>query len=316
MNDYIRLNRLEYIVTYRCSSNCRHCIMGEPLSSPKHIDADLAVRVLREVGQKYTLNSVMTFGGEPLLYPEVVCAIHQEAKALNIPNRSVITNGYWTRDESKVRAIAQSLASSGVNQVSISVDAFHQECVPLERVKCSARALWDAGIRNIQWNPCWLVSKGDANEYNLKTRAILDELEEFLPVKAGSGNVMEPQGRALDNFADYFQPTFDWSRTSCQDMPYLDKLDDIRSVCIEPNGDIHICGLLLGNAARDNVGEVLERYDPYADPYVRLILEEGIGGVVDKARSLGIELCEDGYYTICDLCWSLREPLRRRLREH
>lgn len=33
----------------------------------------------------------MTFGGEPLLYPEVTFEIHKTAKALEIPVRQIIT---------------------------------------------------------------------------------------------------------------------------------------------------------------------------------------------------------------------------------
>lgn len=34
----------------------------------------------------------MTFGGEPLLYPEVVCKIHKAAEEMGIPERTIITN--------------------------------------------------------------------------------------------------------------------------------------------------------------------------------------------------------------------------------
>ena len=312
MSKYINLNRLEYSVTYQCSSNCRHCYASaeQPPGSPRHIDAALAVHITREIGQRYALKSVMTFGGEPLLYPEVVYGIHAEAQALGIPHRHVITNGYWTRDEDRIRTIAHSLAQSGVNGVFISVDAFHQECVPLEVVKRSAAALWDAGIRNVRWNPCWLLSEADGNAYNLKTRAILDELETSLPmIPADDGNVMEPAGKALANFRGYFQAAFDWPRRSCQDVPYMDRLDDIRTICVEPNGDIPVCGWTLGNTARENITQILARYDPYADPTMKLILEQGVAGLVHQAQALGIELRQEGYYSICDLCTSLRQQL-------
>ena len=114
MNEYVNLNRLEYAVTNLCSSKCIHCfIADEKPRGPQHIDAKLAVQILRDVGQQYPLESVMTFGGEPLLYPEVVCAIHREATRLNIPSRQVITNGYWSKDAQKTRVIAQSLAQAG-----------------------------------------------------------------------------------------------------------------------------------------------------------------------------------------------------------
>lgn len=35
----------------------------------------------------------MTFGGEPLLYPEVVCKIHEAGKKMNIPKREIIASG-------------------------------------------------------------------------------------------------------------------------------------------------------------------------------------------------------------------------------
>jgi MoaA/NifB/PqqE/SkfB family radical SAM enzyme len=317
MSKYVDLNRLEYIVTYQCSSHCRHCYAtGEESSGPNHIGASLAVHILREAARKHTLNSVMTFGGEPLLYPEVVCAIHEEAMTLDVPRRHVITNGYWTRDEGKTRALAQSLARAGVNEVYISVDAFHQEYVSLEWVKCSAAALWDAGIRDIKWNPCWLAARDGANEYDLETRAILDGLQGCLPIEVGHGNVMEPEGRALDNFGTYFRTTFDWSRTSCEEIAHMSRLDDIRSLCVELSGDILICGSLLGNALHDDFSEILEAYDPYRDPHTRLILEEGIAGIVREARLLGLELREEGYYSICDLCTSLRQEMAEAVCEH
>ncbi len=306
MNRYINLNRLEFLVTYRCSSNCRHCAVGNQSSSPGQLDADLAVSVLREVSLKYDLDSVMTFGGEPLLYPDVVSAVHAEAKALNIPTRQIITNGYWTRDGDKTLEIARSLAHAGVNDVLISVDAYHQEHIPIEKVVTSVKALWEAGIREIKWSPCWLVSENDANEYNLQTRNILDELNSYLSLKTGTGNVMEPQGRALDNFRSFFQPAPDWSGRSCGEMPYTGKLDDIRGLCVEPDGDIQVCGYLLGNVTETAVTRILDKYDPYDDPYLKIILEDGVESLVRKARSSGVPLRETGYYSVCDLCRSLR----------
>ncbi|MCD4701430.1 MAG: hypothetical protein K8S24_06180 [Candidatus Aegiribacteria sp.] len=66
MSRYIDLNRLEYNITRHCSSDCRHCYVTEEQScSSDHIDVDLSIRILREIGREYSLDSVMTFGGEP-----------------------------------------------------------------------------------------------------------------------------------------------------------------------------------------------------------------------------------------------------------
>jgi sulfatase maturation enzyme AslB (radical SAM superfamily) len=307
MNEYVKINRVEYMITHLCSSKCIHCfIADETPREPKHIDTTLAVQILRDVGQQYPLESVMTFGGEPLLYPKVVYAIHREATRLGIPSRQVITNGYWSKDPQKTREIAQSLAQAGVNNIAFSVDAFHQEHVPLEQVKLTASALVDAGIPKMVWNPCWLVSEDDDNEYNRTTRAILEELREF-PIKSSEGNVMEPNGKARIHLKDYFHKGFTWPHDSCQDIPYMDRVDNIRSICVEPNGDIPLCpAFMLGNAAQQNILDMLEHYDPYADPKMAWIMEKGIEGVMQKAQTSGIELNEEGYYSICDLCTSVR----------
>ena len=94
MSDYLTIHRIEFSVTYRCNSLCRHCQVDrtQRRSEPAAIDADLAVYIVSRVAQAYDVGSVMTFGGEPLLYPDVVCAIHSTAQAHGIPQRQIISN--------------------------------------------------------------------------------------------------------------------------------------------------------------------------------------------------------------------------------
>ena len=62
----------------------------------------------------------MTFGGERLLYPDVVCAIHATATECGIPRREVITNAGAPRTEDKSRDVARRLDE--VDCVSIEPD--------------------------------------------------------------------------------------------------------------------------------------------------------------------------------------------------
>lgn len=75
--------------------------------------------------------SVMTFGGEPLLYPETVFAIHEAARAAGVPKPQIITNGFFCAKQAQREETARRLAQCGVNDVLLSVDAFHQETIPL-----------------------------------------------------------------------------------------------------------------------------------------------------------------------------------------
>jgi len=314
MSDYVNLKRLEFLITYGCTSNCIHCYnTGTEKSYPAHINKIIAVGAVEEIGSKYILDSIMTFGGEPLLYPEIVSAIHEKAANVGVEKRQVITNGYWTKDKSRARKIAKSLASSGVNHVAISVDAFHHECIPLDIVRYSAEALLESGITDIKWNPCWLVSSDAENRYNSKTRIILKELGN-LSIPIGEGNLMVPEGRAVTNLSEYFKRKTFFPAVSCQDLPYMNRLDDIQSICIEPNGDIPLCrAFTIGNVKDSNIVGILESYDPYSIPEIKTILDRGVQGFVEDSNKQGIQLQEPGYYTICDLCCSVRKQLDTKL---
>lgn len=129
--------------------------------------------IVRKVSRKYDVESVMTFGGEPLQFPEIVYSIHKEATDSGIPLRQVITNGYWANDVESIGAIARNLVTCGVNDVHVSVDAFHQEHIPIHLVRKAVESLLGEGIEDLAWNPCWVTSEDDDNMYNRKTKSIL-----------------------------------------------------------------------------------------------------------------------------------------------
>ena len=136
MNQYFKnLNKIEFVVTYACTGRCKHCSEGEHASYGERIDPEIAADAVRKIVAEYDIKTVMTFGGEPLLHPEVVCAIMTVAKELNVPKRQVITNGYFSKNAEKIREVAERLAVCGVNDLLLSVDAFHQETIPLYVVK-------------------------------------------------------------------------------------------------------------------------------------------------------------------------------------
>ena len=101
-NPYIKnLNRIEFVVTMACTGHCKHCSEGDHRFHTGHIDADVAADAIREICAQYRIASLMTFGGEPLIYPEVICQIHRTATEMGIPRREVITNGFFSKDKSE-----------------------------------------------------------------------------------------------------------------------------------------------------------------------------------------------------------------------
>lgn len=249
MNEYVKnLNRIEFVITMACTGNCKHCSEGEHTNCTGHIDRDVAVKAVREVCENYEIGSLMTFGGEPLLYPEVVCAIHSTAAEMGIPKRDLITNGFFSKDFARIATVVKNLEDSGVCRILLSVDAFHQETIPLAPVKYFAECVTKSKI-HIELSPAWLVSKDDDNPYNVKTREILREFDS-LNIPLGSGNVVFPSGNALVYLKEYFENT-DYSN------PYDDDPCDVRAVSFSPNGDV-----LQDNVYKKGILDILNEYQP------------------------------------------------------
>jgi len=157
MNQYINLNRIEFVITNTCSGKCRHCSNGERLSKSGSINAESAVYVVEQLTKRYAIESVMTFGGEPLLFFDTVCKVHTAARDSGIPKRQLITNGFFTKDSEKIDETAKALCNAGVNEILLSVDTFHQEFIPLEYVIEFAKALLKYNIPNLRVHPAWVI---------------------------------------------------------------------------------------------------------------------------------------------------------------
>jgi len=307
MTPYLTVKRIEFVVTYRCNSACIHCQVEEKQrrSRPAALDPVLAERLIREVCQVWAPRSVMTFGGEPLLYASAVCAIHAAARECGIPNRQMITNGGYPSAPEKFKSVANRLAESGVNSIYISVDAFHQDFVPLEVVERNARLLLAAGIPELRWNPCWVTSPAADNPWNRRTRQVLEGLA-HLPIPQDEGNVLMPKGRACQQLSEYLPPRQPLPGGACGELPYTGRPDAVTSLSVEPNGDITACHV-WANTAQPDLLAALQAYDPYTDPALKAMLEGGMEGLLRLARSKGIQPDRLGYYTICEMCAGLRK---------
>ena len=249
MNTYLKnLSRIEFVVTMACTGKCKHCSQGEHRSNDS-IDINLASEAVRKIASEYNITSVMTFGGEPLLEYETVCEIHKTAKELNIAHRQLITNGYFSKDFDKIKSVAMMLAESGVNDILLSVDAFHQETIPLEYVKYFAETVMATGT-SIRVQPAWLVSEEGDNPYNNKTKEILAEFNN-MGIVSNEGNVIFPMGNALKYLGEYLKPMAE------DKNPYWEDPADVRAICFSANGDI-----LGSNIYKDDIVNILHNYKP------------------------------------------------------
>ena len=248
-NPYVKnLSKIEFVVTDACTGRCKHCSEGEHSLCGDRIDADACALAVRKIASEYDIQTVMTFGGEPLLHPDAVFSIMRAAKELQIPRRQVITNGYFTKDAARMREMASMLSSCGVNDLLLSVDAFHEETIPLAAVRRFAVLLLAHGVPT-RLQPAWLKGEAHDNPYNAETRRILAQLAD-LGIPVGAGNTVFPEGNAMRYLAEYFEDDL-------PPNPYVEDDFDVRCISFAANGDV-----LNSNFYRRDIMEIIENYAP------------------------------------------------------
>ena len=249
MNKYlINLNKIEFVITNACTGKCKHCSEGDHSVCAERIDPEIAADSVRKIASEYGIKTVMVFGGEPLLHTDAVYSVMKAAKELNVPKRQIITNGYFTKSADKICEVASELAALGVNDLLLSVDAFHQETIPLDVVRKFAIEAKKSGIP-IRLQPAWLVSPEHNNPYNIKTREILDTFCD-IDVFENEGNIIFPEGNAIKYLAEYFTDNL-------PENPYVEDPCDVRCVSFSSNGDA-----LNGNVYKQDIMEILNNYTP------------------------------------------------------
>ena len=248
MNVYLEnLERIEFSVTMCCTGRCRHCSQGDHYGYSGHIDGTRAAEAVERVCRYYEIKSLMTFGGEPLLFPETVCAIQSAAERAGIPRREIITNGFFSRDSRRIAEVAHMLAESGVNRVMLSVDAFHQETVPLAPVELFAERVRTEGIP-VEIHPAWLKAPEADNEYDGKTRELMKSFREN-GYSVSEGNIIFLKGKAVELLGG--------AADEAPADPYEEDPGNIRSLCFDADG-----GVLGGSIYKNDIIDIIKAYSP------------------------------------------------------
>lgn len=307
ISPYMKLNRIEFMVTHQCSGACIHCSIGDKLNKinkNKFVSLQDAINTVEKLTEMFEISSIMTFGGEPLLYPDVVCAIHKTADLCGIGEKQLITNGYFSNDDQKCREVANSLRDAGLNNLLLSVDAFHQRTIPVEPVYRFAEYAQAAGISNINLHPCWVIDAKHNNIYNIETKDILKQFSR-LHIPISSGNNVFMAGRAVENLAEYYEkPNLDLT-SICGSQPYTQPLTDITSISIVPSGDVQVCAFTIGNIYTESIEDIIARYNPYENEFMNAIICGGASALITLADEKGLSIDYSKCYSLCDLCHKL-----------
>jgi MoaA/NifB/PqqE/SkfB family radical SAM enzyme len=305
---FIDLKRVEFIITYACSGECKHCSIGDRIKymASQHIVYEKIRGSITKLSAQYNIESIMCFGGEPLLYAEDVCNIIEEAKACNIAKRQIITNGYFHKSEKVIDNVVNGIEEAGVTELLLSVDAFHQETIPIEPVYTFAKAVKEGGRILIKVHPAWVVDMKHTNKWNTKTSELLS-LFDTIPIS--SGNNIFPSGNATRYLAEYYPATEIDLDFHCGQAPYTSELDKVDTISIEPDGTVSVCGIPIGNCYSEDILAIMKRYNPYEHHIAKHLIEGGIKGLIGYANTKGISMDTKQYHSPCSICKELVRKL-------
>ncbi len=285
------------IVNYRCSSRCAHCLYRcSPGRDRAYMDREGALKAFGAV-RAGGCNSAHIGGGEPLLDPEALVTVLSAAQECGVSIEYVETNSSWYRDGQGAADLLARFRNLGVRTLLVSISPFHNEYVPLWKIKGVMEACGRSGMDVFPWIGDFfgeLDQMGDDRTHGLGEYAALygRDAVEAIPRRYR----LHPGGRAIDFLLD-IHGRIEAGAILAQGRGCAE-LADTTHFHIDLYGG-YVPGLCAGlSFPADDIGITL---DPDRYPLITALYREGVRGLVKIAREHGFSPAE-GYLNKCHLC--------------
>ncbi|MBL7134381.1 MAG: radical SAM protein [Phycisphaerae bacterium] len=297
---------IELDITYKCSAECLHCIFA---SSPRKgglMPVEDARRYLAEV-RKLGLGGrdVILTGGEPLLFYEHTLAIVRAAAEIGMaPLRLIQSNASWCTDDEMTRSRLTDLRDAGLGGMYFSCDPFHQQFVPVERVRRGVRIADDV------FGPEHVSVSGSRARLDDESPPSIDEHIEALPA---SPPVMVARAAwALGGHVPTI-PLEEVLHMNCRGGRQDLDPASVWQINVDAYGYVSswVCsGIVLGNALETPLSRIVTRGLAEHPPLVQDLVAHGPGAMLPMAARHGFRPRE-AYAGKCHLCWHIRETIHK-----
>lgn len=302
----IRLATCEFagiLLTYQCEAACLHCYEN---SGPQWNvalpvdDARLYMGELRQLG--LTGPAIHFAGGEPFHnYGHLVDCLRMASLEKMLPLGKIETNAWWCTEDSLVRERLEEIRRFGIVELLVSSDIFHQQFVPLERVRrvvrIGAEILGKDRVRVRYWE--FYNSPIDASQLMEGQRAAAFREELRQRPERIVGRAAKTLSRLLPRY-----PKDSFAACTCRG-----EVLDSRHVHIDPYGNIFpsVCaGLILGNAKNQKLAALMEKFNYSESTVVKTLVEKGPLPLLNEAIQHGFKEEGGGYASKCHVCFVAR----------
>ncbi len=294
------------ITNYYCTSRCKHCLYAcSPAWRRRYIDNETTRKNLLKI-KELNCHSIHVGGGEPFLNIRGLEKVIEIANQLGINIEYVETNSFWYREMSHACEILISLKEKGLSTLLVSISPFHNEYIPLRKVKGVIEACKNTGIQVFPWISEFF------SEIEVLGDDTIHKLSEY-EKKYGQGYLKSIPSRYWIHFGGRAVKTF--SRilgTRPLDIILQEEgkgcteLLQVSHFHVDLFGN-YIPGLCAGLAIhRDDLGLPVseEKY-----PFLRVLFDRGIPGLYEVATKQYSFTPSPEYMCKCHLCLDIRQYL-------
>jgi MoaA/NifB/PqqE/SkfB family radical SAM enzyme len=233
-------SRLGMILTDRCNIRCSHCIFDCRTSRGPSSDLAVIEGLIAAAAASQRVTLIGFTGGEPFL--ELSRLVRLTALAVGHGLKAgVTTNGYWGTTAAAAAARLSKLP--GLTVLAVSTDQFHQQFVPVHRVRNIIRACSQVGVR------CH-VRVSFLKDRHGEIEAVKAQLAEVDGLYEMQTQPVVPAGRASSEIGNEDLFAYDASFMPCQsaDRPTMRWDGDVFACCGPAVGWPRPHPLWLGNA--------------------------------------------------------------------
>ncbi len=285
---------LAFVMTDKCNAACNMCCFSCSPQKNTVLDKDLIKDYIRQAKEYGTFKTISFSGGEAILYYEQLKECVAFAKGLGF-NSTLVTNGFWGANYDKGYTMISALAEVGLTDLSISVDQFHQEYVPIQAVKNAIRISERLGILSA----LTLMDLKDG-------KSSCESMEKLRPEIYGKDLIVYPvfpAGEAIRHIPE--EQLIKVCHKDTAVCPYDNDIivlfdGTVMMCCTQFSQEISMTH--LGNYTKTSLREAMEAFKN--NDFLYVLLANQFKWYVDLAKKLGFEL-EENYSVACHLCYTL-----------
>ncbi len=296
------------MLTYWCNARCASCYLQCSPHRNEWMDIEYAIDLWRGlVAASPHGCRVHLTGGEPFGKFDQLLELCTHARDAGLgPLAKIETNAFWAEDATDVRNRLEALKAVGLEKLTISADPYHQQFVPIGRVRLAAevaRKVLGPERVQVRWRD-WLEDGCDTGLLTDLERSELfgryaAENRDRYNGRASEALATLTQGKSVSEFAD----------NCCKEALLRSKHVHIGPDQIIMPGTC--AGIILGRAG--NCRDIAQTWSELDENWsnrlvVGTLAASGPVGLARKAEAFGFILRET-YGSKCHLCWEVRKFL-------